>query len=340
MSNKPPPTNTTLGILIALFPMIIGGFIVLSALDIIPNDPDSFNAPRWVVAVAGSIFVLAGASIFASNIATQFPENKLAQSAQFFLGLLITLGLAVPFIWVGFGSGERQFSSSLSFGSFSTSGQGDELFGRCIFGGGGLFALVFAIAMTVRFINQMIKADVEMDESKRLPVKEVLQTPKLYLLALSLEQLRTAQSDIAALEKQLQLPIDRTVITEIVERAITMKIAKMERALRPDHGWYTYWLVVIKESATGAGLIGFKGAPDQDGHVEIGYGIAPTFQNNGYITEAVRALIDWAFQDPTCRAVTATTVTNPASERVLTKLGAEFLGREGDASNWIIRRNA
>jgi len=50
--------------------------------------------------------------------------------------------------------------------------------------------------------------------------------------------------------------------------------------------------------------------------------IDPAYQNKGYMSEAVQSLIDWAFTHPFCNIVTATEVYNPASKRLLEKLGA------------------
>ncbi len=62
--------------------------------------------------------------------------------------------------------------------------------------------------------------------------------------------------------------------------------------------WITYWLIRVPPEGFGAGLIGFKGLPDQNGVVEVGYGIDPEFRNFGYTTEALGGLIQWAFDDP------------------------------------------
>jgi len=147
-------------------------------------------------------------------------------------------------------------------------------------------------------------------------------TTRLRLLELRQQQLELCLSDFQQLEKQLQMTIATDFLTERVQRAIRMKIEKMRVAEPSQHAWTTYWLIVIKDENIGAGMLGFKGYPNEDGSTEIGYGIDPAYQNKGYMSEAVQSLIDWAFTHPFCNIVTATEVYNPASKRLLEKLGA------------------
>lgn len=65
--------------------------------------------------------------------------------------------------------------------------------------------------------------------------------------------------------------------------------------------------------------------------VEIGYSVLPQFQGNGYATEIVQGLIEWAFSQPAVQRVTAEPLSeNAAFVHVLTKLGfaATGAGRE------------
>jgi RimJ/RimL family protein N-acetyltransferase len=76
------------------------------------------------------------------------------------------------------------------------------------------------------------------------------------------------------------------------------------------------------------------------GEVEIGYGIAPEFGGRGYMTEAVRALIAWAFEHPDCHTVIAAGVlkTNLPSIRVVQKAGMTCYRATADMLFWRIRR--
>ncbi len=86
------------------------------------------------------------------------------------------------------------------------------------------------------------------------------------------------------------------------------------------------------------GLIGFKGAPDAHGEVEVGYGIAPQFQGQGYTTEALRGLCAWALSTPRLPGREGQTVLNPASNRILYKAGAQIVDAREGRMEWKIYR--
>jgi ribosomal-protein-alanine N-acetyltransferase len=130
----------------------------------------------------------------------------------------------------------------------------------------------------------------------------------------------------------------RTWLTERVHRAIHIKLDKMQKADGARHDWLTYWLIVIKDEHIGAGMLGFKGFPDEKGSTEIGYGIDPAYQGKGYMREAAHALIQWAFAHPFCTVITATDVENPASVRLLEKLGAQLVSSSDHSTSWEIRK--
>jgi len=57
------------------------------------------------------------------------------------------------------------------------------------------------------------------------------------------------------------------------------------------------------------------------------------------MSEAVQTLVDWALQKPICMAVTATEVQNPASRRLLEKLGAHLVAEDERSTSWEFRRS-
>ena len=92
--------------------------------------------------------------------------------------------------------------------------------------------------------------------------------------------------------------------------------------------WYAIWMIELKDG-THIGELCFKGL-NLTGIVEIGYGIIGKYQEHGYATEAVKAISNWAFQEPKVIAIEAETDDNNiASKKVLEKCGFIFIGQKG-----------
>ena len=164
-----------------------------------------------------------------------------------------------------------------------------------------------------------------------------VESNRLQLLALTLEQLKTCLDAPDRLAESLNLSLSPDVFPEPVRKAVDVKIIRMEEHEKNLHPWFTYWLIVLKEKQVGIGLVGFKGAPQEPGQVEIGYGISQSYRSLGYTTEAVQALIAWAFQQQNCCTVVAETLkSNMASVRVLEKVGMHVFDETGEMLGWRI----
>ena len=111
----------------------------------------------------------------------------------------------------------------------------------------------------------------------------------------------------------------------------------MAHANPENYLWFTYWLITRR--GRGVGLAGFKGPPNARGEVEIGYGLAPEYEGRGYMTEAVRALVDWAFAREECTVVAPITAkTNLASQRVLEKVGMKVCRETAEERFWRLEK--
>jgi [ribosomal protein S5]-alanine N-acetyltransferase len=80
------------------------------------------------------------------------------------------------------------------------------------------------------------------------------------------------------------------------------------------------------------GSVVFHGAPDDDGVVEIAYGVEPSSQGQGYGAEATCAMVEWALEQPGVRAVTASTFPwHTSSVKIIRRAGMVHCGwREHD----------
>lgn len=81
-------------------------------------------------------------------------------------------------------------------------------------------------------------------------------------------------------------------------------------------------LVVDREARQLVGQISCKGGPDENGVVEISYGIAESFRNKGYATEMAKGIVAWLKRKELAAKITANcSETNLASIKVLEKSG-------------------
>ena len=110
-----------------------------------------------------------------------------------------------------------------------------------------------------------------------------------------------------------------------------------------DAEWWS-WLPVLRETNELVGSCGFKGKPNADGEVEIGYEIAAAHRQKGLGTEAALALRDLAFRSAEVKKVIAHTLAeqNP-STRILAHCGmvkvADLIDPdEGPVWRWEIDR--
>ena len=95
--------------------------------------------------------------------------------------------------------------------------------------------------------------------------------------------------------------------------------------------WYTSWEIVRTDTNTSIGGIGFIGYPNVNGETEIGYMLDKQEHGKGYASEALTAIIDWAFtHDDTKCIITRTYEDNMPSRRLLLKCGFNELEKNNE----------
>ncbi len=93
-------------------------------------------------------------------------------------------------------------------------------------------------------------------------------------------------------------------------------------------------LLIFQRTMGAPRLIGGIGLADRDGDLELGYWIVPSHWGLGFATEAGQAVIAMARETLRIdRLVSGHFVNNPASGRVLSKLGFSPTGQELRTSN-------
>ena len=135
-------------------------------------------------------------------------------------------------------------------------------------------------------------------------------TERLDLVEGTPETVRAALDSDAALSAALGVLVPDTWPPEFLDPpAFEWTLARLEEAAGQDYWWL--YFILLRGSPGGPTLIGsagYKGAPDADGTVEIGYGIVRDQHRKGYASEAARGLVARAFARPEIRRVIAETL--------------------------------
>lgn len=154
-----------------------------------------------------------------------------------------------------------------------------------------------------------------------------LHAPRLELVAATYELVRDQLADPPAWAARLDVPIPDDWPPELTEDV--WEATRDWLFQDPERIGWGMWYLVRTEPPPRVlvGTIGLKGAPPEDGTVEVGYSVLPAYRRQGLAAEAVRALVAWAFRDPRVRRVTAETYPHlTPSIGVLEKLGFAFAG--------------
>ena len=143
----------------------------------------------------------------------------------------------------------------------------------------------------------------------------VLETKRLALRAPRLEDAKT----VAALAN------DRRIAENTARIPHPYKVKDAEGFIGTANkvGGEAVFLITLRDKT----VIGACGIVPQDQAAELGYWLGVPYWGKGYATEALHAVIDYAFGDFEHDALQAgARVTNPASRRVLEKCGFQWTG--------------
>ena len=141
------------------------------------------------------------------------------------------------------------------------------------------------------------------------------------------------------MENRLGLAKSGEVLDEHTQKALEYLYSEALKS-PTEYLWYTNWQIVLKESNVMIGSADFMGCPDQDGEVEIGYGIHEAHRCQGYMTEALTALFSWALEEPNVRFIMAETEKgNIASEKALLKCGMQKYSENNEGHFWRITKS-
>ncbi|POR24155.1 GNAT family N-acetyltransferase [Flavobacterium columnare] len=98
---------------------------------------------------------------------------------------------------------------------------------------------------------------------------------------------------------------------------------------------YESWMIIKKDTLEIIGDLGFKGFNNEEGNVDLGYGIIKEERRKGYAAEAVSEIIKWAFSNKIVKEITANCLTeNISSINLLNKFKFRQVKTENDMIYW------
>lgn len=146
-----------------------------------------------------------------------------------------------------------------------------------------------------------------------------METDRLKIIPLTQQQLKLLLTDTNKLANELKVKYSGDIIKGHLKEVIQQQYNLIEKN-KENYMWYTFWQIILKSENTIIGSFDFKGLPDNNGYVEIGYGINKLYENKGYMTEAINKLCEWALEQSNIKGIIAeTSKDNIASQKVLTK---------------------
>lgn len=154
-------------------------------------------------------------------------------------------------------------------------------------------------------------------------------TKRLELIPASIELLRAALDGPETLGACLHAVVPSGWPPDHLDAAaIQYTIDRVSESDSQD-GWWGYFVLLrtTDSNRTLIGCVGYKGPPDSNSGVEVGYGIVHSHRRQGYASEAVMALIERAFSQANVERVIAETKPGlTPSIGVLDKCGFRFVG--------------
>lgn len=167
-----------------------------------------------------------------------------------------------------------------------------------------------------------------------------INTPRLRLIGLHLEELKLLSSQPSDLLKSLRLNGE---ILELQDKAFTeeffsaLNLHVIPGIIEFPHKWewYTTWLVIHFELNQWIGCIGLSGFPNENHETQLGYFIDHRFERKGFATESVKFLTAHFLRKyPLLKIVASTHKAHIASQKVLEHNGFRFLKEEGEENIW------
>ena len=144
-----------------------------------------------------------------------------------------------------------------------------------------------------------------------------IQTERLKLIPLTPNQLKLWIENIDELEKVLSCSYKAEPLEGFFLDVVKEQLVKTQKDSE-NYLWHSFWFLIRISDRTVVGSADFKDIPNKSGEVEIGYGLGKEYEHNGYMTEAVKSMCEWALKQEAVSTILAETdIDGLSSQRIL-----------------------
>ena len=153
--------------------------------------------------------------------------------------------------------------------------------------------------------------------------EKYLETERLVLFAYTKENLHLFNNDLPAFEKKY----DVIYQGEELDHLLTSFLKKLEKEIEEDldnYLFFTEFLIALKDNSHIIGSIDYKYVPI-DGVAEVGYGLNPKYQGHGYMSEALKAFLEFGKSLGIKTVKADTEKNNIRSQNTLKRCGFKFI---------------
>ena len=169
-----------------------------------------------------------------------------------------------------------------------------------------------------------------------------LQSSRLLLVAGSPGLLEAELSDRTQLARGLGAEIPLGWPPPLYDRVGAQRFIDLQTKHPESEGWWSWYVLARRpgDRPLAIGAAGFLGPPDKAGLVNLDVGIVSAHRGRGYATEAIRALVAWAFDHPEVSMIRAEVRPQAEyAERLFLKLGFREETAHGAARAFLRTRD-
>lgn len=160
-----------------------------------------------------------------------------------------------------------------------------------------------------------------------------IETERLIIIPLKAKHLKLWLDDIKLLEKELNCIYDAEPLIGHFVEVIKYQYDKLIKESEINYLYQSFWFIIRKTDRVAIGSITFKDVPNYKAEIEIGYGLGKSYEHNGYMTEAVKALCNFMLkQKGVFYIIAETDILGVASHHILEKIG--FQKYKQDKTIW------